>query len=228
MKEKDLVIFDIDRTIYDGSIGQDFIIELVNEGLVSPKILASLSIELLEYELDIQAYNKTVKDALQILSNELINCDVKAVKEVAKKVLILNHYKFYDYIFEIPQLFKDFDYTLLSLEPQILVEEISEYIKIPNIICNEFKYNQHKMLGNNFIETNKLNLLEKSKFNERKIIAAFGDSENDLGILNKANLKFVINPTPNLIKLITTNQDFIISNSKDVFENFKKKIINFV
>jgi len=39
-KDKDLIIFDIDRTIYDGSIGQDFIIELVNERIISPKILA--------------------------------------------------------------------------------------------------------------------------------------------------------------------------------------------
>jgi phosphoserine phosphatase len=73
MKEKDLIIFDIDRTIYDGSIGQDFIIELVNERIISPKILASLSFELLEYELDLQNYNKTVSDALKLLANELIN-----------------------------------------------------------------------------------------------------------------------------------------------------------
>lgn len=228
MKEKDLIIFDIDRTIYDGSIGQDFIIELVNEGIISPKILATLSFELLEYELDLQNYSKTVKDALQSLSAELEGKDINKVKDVVKKVLILNHYKFYDFIFELPQVYKEFDYAILSLEPQILVSEISEFLKIPNYICNEFPYDKKIMKKPQPIETDKLKLLENSDLKNRNIIAAFGDSENDLEILNKAKLKIVINPTPNLISKIEKHPEFRISNSKDAFETFKKNIIQFI
>jgi phosphoserine phosphatase len=228
MKEKDLIIFDIDRTIYDGSIGQDFIIELVNERIISPKILASLSFELLEYELDLQNYNKTVSDALKLLANELINKDASYVKEVARRVIEYNHYKFYDYIFEIPKLYKDFDYILLSLEPDILVKEISDYLQIPNFVANSFLDKNKNLTNSNKILTNKIEMLENSNFKNRNICTAFGDSENDFGILQKARLKIVINPTPNLQKKITNSNDFIVTNSKLVYEDFKKHIINFI
>lgn len=228
MKEKDLIIFDIDRTIYDGSIGQDFIIELINEGLISPKILANLSLELLEYELDLQTYSKTVRDALISLAYELNNQPIEKVREVAQKTIQYNHYKFYDYIFEIPKVFKDFDYVLLSLEPQILVSEIANYLKIPNYICNQFNTSNEKILRTEKIVTNKLDLFINSSFKDRKIITAFGDSENDLPILEQASLKIVVNPTPNLYNKINQDRKFIIANTKTIYDTFKNQIINFV
>jgi len=227
-KDKDLIIFDIDRTIYDGSIGQDFIIELVNERIISPKILAELSFEMLEYELETQSYSKTVRDALNMLSKELEGKDVKKVQEVASKVIQYNHYKFYDYIFEIPTLFKDFDFLIISLEPQILVSEISKYLKIPNYLSNEFKIEGLKITTGTKIETDKLSILENSEFKNRKIIAAFGDSENDLNILNKSKLKIVINPTTKLLEKIQKDKSFKIVNPKLAYDEFKKYIINFV
>jgi len=228
MKQKDIIIFDIDRTIYDGSIGQDFIIELINEGIISPKILASLSLELLEYELDLQNYNKTVSAALQTLANELNGKDVEKIREVAQRVIQYNHYKFYDFVFEMPTLYKDFDFILLSLEPQFLVSEISSYLKIPNYISNEFPEKNGKILETKRIVTNKIELLEISEFQNRSIISAFGDSENDYEILKKAKLKMVINPTPTLFEKIKDNKDFKIINPKIASDEFKKHIINFI
>lgn len=228
MKEKDILIFDIDRTIYDGSVGQDFILELVNEGVISPKILASLSLELVEYELETQNYNQTVKDSLLILASELENKDIKLVEDVAKKVVLYNHYKFYDYIFEIPKVFKEFDCVLLSLEPQILVSEIAKYLKIPNFICNEFTIEKNLFKKTSEIITDKLKLLSNSEFKDRKIFAVFGDSENDLEILKKARAKIVVNPTPKLLEKISGDKDFKISNPKLVYDDFKKKLINLI
>ena len=228
MKQKDLIIFDIDRTIYDGSIGQDFIIELINEGIISPKILASLSLELLEYELEVQNYTKTVTDVLKTLSNELKGKDPKVIREVAQKVIQYNHYKFYDFVFEMPSLFKEFEFVLLSLEPQILVSEIASYLKIPNYVCNTFEEKNNVITNSKQILTNKIEILENSEFNNRSIIAAFGDSENDYEILRKAKLKMVINPTPTLFEKIKDNKDFKITNPKIATDEFKKYIINFI
>jgi phosphoserine phosphatase len=228
MKQKDIIIFDIDRTIYDGSIGQDFIIELINEKIISPKILASLSFEIIEYELDIQNYSKTVKDILKTLNNELLGKDLKQVQEIAQKVIQYNHYKFYDYIFELPSLYKEFDYVLLSLEPDFLVSEIASYLKIPFFISNNFGIKNGLISNSNKITTNKFELFEDSKFKNRNIIAAFGDSENDLGILDLAKLKLVINPTPNLLQKISHNNNFKVINPKIATDEFKKNIINFI
>lgn len=227
MKDKKIIILDIDRTIYDGSIGQDFIVELVNQGVISPKILADLSFELLEYELDIQTYAKTVRDSLTLLSNELDKKDYTKVKEIAKNVILYNHYKFFDYVFEIPKVFKDFDFVLLSLEPQILVKEIADYLKIPNFICNEFPVNNNVISKASSVIIDKRELLEKSEFSSREIVAAFGDSENDLAILDQASLKMVINPTPNLLNKVKQNKNYHITNPKLAYDEFKKRIINF-
>jgi phosphoserine phosphatase len=227
MKDKKIIILDIDRTIYDGSIGQDFIIELVNQNLISPKILADLSFELLEYELDIQTYAKTVRDSLTLLSSQLDKKDYDKVKEVAKNVIMYNHYKFFDYVFEIPKVFKDFDFVLLSLEPQILVKEIAEYLKIPNYICNEFPITNNIISKAPSIIIDKKELLEKSPFSSRNVIAAFGDSENDLPILEQAQLKIVINPTPNLLTKIQDKPNYHITNPKLAYDEFKKRIINY-
>jgi len=228
MKQKDIIIFDIDRTIYDGSIGQDFIIELINEKIISPKILASLSFEIIEYELDIQNYSKTVKDILKTLNNELLGKDLKQVQEIAQKVIQYNHYKFYDYIFELPSLYKEFDYVLLSLEPDFLVSEIASYLKIPFFISNNFGIKNGLISNSNKITTNKFELFEDSNLKNRNIIAAFGDSENDLGILDLAKLKMVINPTPNLLQKINYNKNFKVINPKIATDEFKKNIINFI
>jgi len=183
---------------------------------------------MLEYELETQSYSKTVRDALNMLSKELEGKDVKKVQEVASKVIQYNHYKFYDYIFEIPTLFKDFDFLIISLEPQILVSEISKYLKIPNYLSNEFKIEGLKITTGTKIETDKLSILENSEFKNRKIIAAFGDSENDLNILNKSKLKIVINPTTKLLEKIQKDKSFKIVNPKLAYDEFKKYIINFV
>jgi len=227
MKVKDLIIFDIDRTIYDGSIGQDFIIELVNEGLISSKILVNLSLELLEYELNIETYQDTVKKALTALSQELNNKNLNEVRDIAQKVIQYNHYKFYDYAFELPKVFKEFDYCLLSLEPQILVSEIASYLKIPNFICNEFPIKNNLIHKPHEIIINKSKLLENSEFKNRRVICAFGDSENDYDILKQADLKMMVNPTPRLLEKSGNQKNFHQINPKIAYDEFKKNIINF-
>jgi phosphoserine phosphatase len=128
----------------------------------------------------------------------------------------------------MPSLFKEFEFVLLSLEPQILVSEIASYLKIPNYVCNTFEEKNNVITNSKQILTNKIEILENSEFNNRSIIAAFGDSENDYEILRKAKLKMVINPTPTLFEKIKDNKDFKITNPKIATDEFKKYIINFI
>ena len=57
---KQLVIFDLDRTIYNGSLGQDFILHLATKQLISPKIINLFSNYL------IYNYNASSKQNLRI------------------------------------------------------------------------------------------------------------------------------------------------------------------
>jgi phosphoserine phosphatase len=72
---KQLVIFDLDRTIYNGSLGQDFILHLATKQLISPKIISELSVALLEFETEIVSYEETVSTVLNYLGKELVGIE---------------------------------------------------------------------------------------------------------------------------------------------------------
>jgi len=222
--KKPLIMFDIDRTIYDGSIGEDLILDLTSKGIIGPKIVAVLGLELLEYEISLISYSEIVLKVLNTLEKELVGKDVANLKKDIKKFIESNHYKFYDYIYEISKIFeKRYEIVLCSLEPEIFVSEIAKHLKIKHFICNNFN-SKKVFLGNSKISTSKKELFEKSLYKNHEIAAYFGDSENDFEMFELAEKKFVINPTLNLIKRINNNPSFININEKNAFKIFSKNI----
>jgi len=106
-------MLDIDRTIYDGSIGEDFILNLSTQGIIGPKIVAVLGIELIEYEISLSSYSETVLKVLSTLEKELKGKEVNKLKKDVKKFIESNHYKFYDYVYEISKIFeKEYEVVL--------------------------------------------------------------------------------------------------------------------
>ena len=222
--KKPLIVLDIDRTIYDGSIGEDFIISLCNNNIINSKILTLLGLELLEYQASIQNYQETVKNALTILDKELTGKSKTEIEKDANNFIRSNHYKFYDYVTEINSIFsKEYDFLLLSLEPDFLVKEIAKYLKIKNFIGNEFLGNK-TFSGGSKIITSKIELFENSIYSKNEVLAYFGDSENDIEMFEKAKLKFAINPTPKLLEYMKTNPSIEIITEKTAYHIFSKSI----
>jgi len=222
---KQLIIFDLDRTIYNGSLGQDFILHLAAKQLISPKIISNLSITLFEYETEILSYEKTVSIVLNYLAKELAGKDFEAIDREAKNFVNMNHFKFYDYSIELPKLYPQYEFLLLSLEPEFLLKHVADLLKIQNYIGNKFKHNK-KIFTNNFkITTNKIELIKETKFQDTEIFAAFGDSESDFEILNRATHKFLINPSQNLLTQ-SEGLGFIQPEISLVYQKFKELISN--
>lgn len=222
--KKPIIMLDIDRTIYDGSIGEDFILNLSTQGIIGPKIVAVLGLELIEYEISLSSYSETVLKVLSTLEKELKGKEVNKLKKDVKKFIESNHYKFYDYVYEISKIFeKEYEVVLCSLEPEFLVSEIAKHLKIKHFICNTFNSNK-VFLGDSKITSSKKELFEKSIYKNHKIFAYFGDSENDYEMFKLAENKFVINPTLSLINKINNDPRFININEKNAFQNFSKSI----
>lgn len=220
---KQLIIFDLDRTIYNGSLGQDFIIHLATKQLISPKIITELSVVLVEFETEIVSYEQTVSTVLNYLANELIGKDFELINQEAKNFVSMNHHKFYDYSLELPKLYPQFEFVILSLEPEFLLEHVAEMLKIKNFIGNKFNHTSSTFINNFKITTNKIELFENSEFKGNKILAAFGDSESDFEILSQAQYKFIINPSKKLLEK-TKDLDFIQPDIKLVYQKFNELV----
>jgi phosphoserine phosphatase len=220
---KQLVIFDLDRTIYNGSLGQDFILHLATKQLISPKIISELSVALLEFETEIVSYEETVSTVLNYLGKELVGKDFKLINQEAKNFVSINHHKFYDYCLELPRLYPQFEFVILSLEPEFLLKHVADILKIKNFIGNKFNHSSITFLSNTKITTDKIELFEKSEFKSYKILAAFGDSESDFEILSKAQYKFIINPSKKLLEK-TKDLDFIEPDIKLVYQKFHELV----
>jgi phosphoserine phosphatase len=220
---KQLVIFDLDRTIYNGSLGQDFIIHLASKQLISPKIISELSFALVEFETEIVSYEETVSTVLNYLSKELVGKDFKLINQEAQNFVATNHHKFYDYSLELPKLYPQFEFIILSLEPEFLLKHVADMLKIKYFIGNKFNHSSISFTSNTKITTDKIELFDKSEFKSSKILAAFGDSESDFEILNRAQYKFIINPSKKLLEK-AKDLNFIEPDIKLVYQKFDELV----
>lgn len=215
-----LVIFDIDRTIYDGSVFLDFSLHLVQKNIISPKFLSSIGFEFVSYQTGFESYDELVKDCLNYFYEEVKNISPEILKRELKECLFKNHHKFYDFVFKILQNYPNYDYLIISLEPDFIVEEVAKFLKIPNFESNEFITNSELTTKLDLIFDKEI-LFNRTKYKNQIPYACFGDSESDLKLLLISEYKFVINPTSKLQKELS-NQKINFYNASNIFENIQK------
>ena len=219
-----LVIFDIDRTIYNGSIFLDYSLHLIQKNLISPKFLSSIGFEFVTYQTGFESYDELVRDCLNYFFEEIKTINPETLKKELKECILKNHHKFYDFSFLTTQNYPNYDYLIISLEPEFIVEEVAKLIKIPNYVCNKFM-GEGKFLSKPNLIFDKEILLNQTKFKDHVPFATFGDSESDLKLLLKAENMFVINPTSNLQKELKSKQHTFY-NPDNIFENISKVFKN--
>lgn len=221
-KEKELIIFDIDRTIYNGSFGNDFIFYLVSKQIISSKIIPLIGFEIGNYFAKSKSYDVAVSEILNALSNELDGLSTKLIENEVKNFIKINHHKFYDFAYELPKIYSDkYDFLIVSLEPDFIVKEISIHLGIPNSLGNKFEIQNNKFASGNKVITNKLEMLKKSDFNKKFLLATFGDSESDFELLQNSEYPFLVEPTPYMIE-ISKDQNFKVINPETATLEFKK------
>lgn len=208
---KELIIFDIDRTIYNGSIFLDFALHLINKEKISPKFLSIIGFEFFTYQTGFESYDELVLDCLDAFYAETKEIELNVLKKELKECLIKNHHKFYDYALEIPKIYSNYEILIISLEPEYIVEEVAKFLQIKNFV------------GNQNTEINKVKIFQSSNYSENIINSCFGDSESDYELLQLAKYKYVIEPTSKLSKLIETDpKNYQIIKPIEAFITFKK------
>lgn len=216
---KELVIFDIDRTIYDGSIFLDVSLELINKNIISPKFLSKIGFEYFTYQTGFESYDELVLDCLEAFHFEVKEIDLNVLMSVVKETIYKNHHKFRPFVFECVKN-KDFDYLIISLEPDFITQEVAKFLRIPNFLSNIFVENG-KILREIKVKTDKKRMLEESPFQDQFINMAFGDSESDFEILRYSKKRFVLNPTIKLSNLIQNREGYKIATSEEIILDLK-------
>lgn len=217
-----LVIFDIDRTIYNGSIFLDFSLHLTQKNIVSPKFLSLIGFEFFTYQTGYESYDELVNDCLNYFYEEIKLLNPEDLKVEIKECLFKNHHKFYDYFFSTLKGYPDYEYFLVSLEPDFIVSEVANFAKIRNFTANQF-LQENSFVQNLNLLFDKKELISKTKYKDIIPFAAFGDAESDLKIIKEAENKFIINATSKLQKEIEEEKlNFKIYTPENIFEDIKK------
>jgi len=218
---RNLIVFDIDRTIYDGSIFLDFSLHLIQKDLISPKFLSLVGFEYVTYQTGFESYDELVRDCLNYFFDEVKNIPPQTLKLEMRECLFKNHHKFFDFVFEILRDYPEYNYMLISLEPEIVTKEVANFLKIENFACNHF-LNQKNFLAKPNLIFNKLTLFKNSKFGNEVPFAVFGDSESDLELLKLSENRFIINPTSTLQKIVMNEKlNYKFSDQISVKEEIK-------
>lgn len=220
-----LVILDIDRTIYNGSIFLDYSFHLIKKNLVSPKYLSAIGFEFVTYQTGFESYDELVKDCLNYFYEEIKEIKSEILRKELQECLFINHSKFYPFVFELLKKYHHYNFFIISLEPDFIVEEVAKFLKIKNFAGNKFNLDS-KMnnLEKPILIFDKLKIFENSQFSKETPFACFGDSESDFPILAKAENKFIINPTSKLQKQIFENKLNIEFLTENTIQNKIKEI----
>lgn len=219
---KEFIIFDVDRTIYNGSIFLDFSLHLIQKEVISSKFLSTIGFEFVTYQTGFESYDEMVADCLLGFHHEIKDVSLDLLKKEFSECLVKNHEKIYDFAYKIIELQK-FEILIISLEPDFMLEEFCKFLKVSNFLGNKFT-NDSKIIQNPQLVFNKKEILSNSNFSfinsNQKPFAVFGDSESDIPLLEIAKNPFVVNPTYKLLKEIESGKNLNIFDPNQIFPQF--------
>lgn len=218
---KKLVIFDIDKTIYDGNLYEDILLHLISKKLINQMILPYATKEILELKLSLESYEEFILDLLQELKNNIEPKKAPEIIEEVRNCVFSNKHKFRNFAFEIPKMFPNFQYLIISLEPHFVVEFVAQVLQIPHYLANYVEISNKKTQK---YQVDKFEMLKNSQFSNYEVWAVFGDSELDYTLLLEAKHKFVFNPSSSLAELIKEDLAFKIINPDEATSIFEKTI----
>lgn len=200
---KNLALFDIDKTIYNGYTIFPLTEFQKQHNLISKSCLNSLY-------LDLDKYKNNKINYETFIANLLIHW-AEGLKNIKYKDILKNTSNFFNQDNNIYSYFpkfiskysKTYDIYLITGEPSFIPKIISEKYKLDGYKSSEFEIVDEKFSGKvkNFLATKnqKQEAMKKylSNYSDKNSIA-FGDSDGDIEILNQVEFPVCINPSGEL------------------------------
>ncbi len=217
--KKSIALFDLDMTIFKEYSIFSLTKYLVKEKVLEESVFAKMLEKSKEYKEGLISYSETAVFLLQIWAESLKGVNYNDVKEKTKDFFGENKDNFYSYFEQLlPELKKTHEIYLVTAGPQFVSEVIKEKFEMDGFLSTEFEVLDGKFTGNimssladgkHVVE----NLLSRYSGNN----FAFGDSENDIGMLERVKNPVCINPTEKLLE-VAKERGWLVVSDLDAYE----------
>jgi HAD superfamily phosphoserine phosphatase-like hydrolase len=214
--KKSIALFDLDMTIFKEYSIFSLTKYLVKEKILEEYVFAKMLEKSKEYKDGLISYSETAVSLLQIWAESLKDVNYNDVKEKTKDFFEENIDKFYSYFEQLlPELKKTHVVYLVTAGPQFVSEAIKEKFEMDGFLSTEFEVLDGKFTGSitssladgKQIVGDLLSKYEGDNF-------AFGDSENDIGMLERVKNPVCINPTEKLLELAKERGWLVVSDAE--------------
>lgn len=206
MAERNIALFDIDKTAYEGYLLFRIVQKQAKDGLISAESEKNVELVKKAYADGNLEYESMVEGVLNKWAEGLKDKSVEEIASHAEKYLRGEGNKFYPYVLKVIKLIEDtHDIFFVTAEPQFVASKTTEIYGAQGFLSTEFeiengmftgKVNSALSHGPHKLQAIKELLSSHSK--ERSF--AFGDSEGDIEMLEAVEYPVCINPTAKLAK----------------------------
>lgn len=198
---KSIALFDIDETIFSQQSLFPVIKKMVDLGLLQSSILTDIDIEYKKYKNQLQSYSEAGNNILNLFCLSLAGKEYSLTYKVVKDFFVENQANFYHFFPEIlPKLKTTHEVYLVTANSQMFGEAVNEMFGLDGYLSTSFEVVDKKFTGKilNSLADGK-HIVEELLSNYEGATMAFGDSENDIGMLKRVSIPICVNPTPKLL-----------------------------
>lgn len=231
---KRLAVFDVDGTLADGFGGIDFVEYLTDEGTFPKRVFDEFIDYAKAYEEGRISYNELMLAATEKYCEGMAGLPVKEVKEAAKKFSEKNAKNIYPYAKELIELFgKEYGYTtvLVSGSAIEVVEPFRRIVGADIAFASAAEHDGKKYIGKMSIDmsanSKKADVLYLVAEKYRTTFDGsfgFGDTENDIPMLEEVWYPVALNPSNALREHADEKGWLILKNGDDVVGAVRDKI----
>lgn len=215
--KKSIALFDIDKTIYNQHSFFPAAKFLIEKGMFTAETWPRIEAELEKYNSKLQEYSITANNLLKIFGEALKGKNFDEVSSLVKEFFEDTKSIFYKYFVElVPVLKQTHDIYIVTTNSQMFAEAVKEMFGLDGYLCTNFEVEGGVFTGGI------LNSLADGKHVVESLLSeysngnnfAFGDSENDIGMLEKVQNPICINPTDELLKHAKEEGWLVVSDSE--------------
>ncbi len=216
---KSIALFDIDKTIYNQHSFFPASKYLIEKGVFAVDTWLRIESELDKYNNKIQGYSDTANNLLKIFGEALKGKNFEDIEKLSKSFFQETKSNFYKYFVDlVPVLKQTHDIYIITTNSQMFAGAVTEMFGLNGYLCTNFEVKKGVFTGKI------LNSLADGKQVVEGLLAryggnnfAFGDSENDIGMLDKVQNPICINPTEELLKHARDN-GWLVVNDVEAYE----------
>lgn len=199
-KERSVALFDLDKTIYNDHSFFPLAKFLVDEGVLLPIIWDEIANELSKYRQKMQTYSLTASNLLQIFGSGIKGKNYSEIYQKTVDFFQSNKKNFYPYFEKIlPVLRQTHDVILVTTNSQMAAEAVVTLFNLDGLLSTQFEVVDGMFTGGitSSLADGK-HVVEELVGKYGGSTMAFGDSENDIGMMEKVKYPVCINPAEEL------------------------------